>query len=716
MNVKTWGKLALQVLLATSVVSVAGAEKDVRTNYTMDPVVVTAQKTFGSMYSDVSPLGMLGKQTTMETPVSMTTMNNTAFSLFGTPGDELYSGLTIDPAIRESTSSISLRGFYTTTDAMTINGVPGMVADSDLATNFVEEATVIAGPNMVYNGGNTNSRPTSGGSINLTAKKALDEPIRNFTFSYGTANLFTQAIDMGERFGKNKAWGVRINAMHRDGQTSVHGEKKPLKNIYINIDNENEKISSNLLIGYEDNKHFGGQIYWEPNYKGSKVFTLPKATNGGHNILPTWAKTERITKLAIFNHKQKLGENVYAFVNAGVQETKMPIHTKAQWGSAQYPFATEGDLLAGNYSFALQTQAEKVRKSNVGAGLSINHKFGEVNNTLVVGVDTSHQKNWKGKTIKIPAFTGNLYENNNALEPTWKNDESVKESSRVKVSSVSVVDTMHLLDNKLTLLAGVHHHRYTPGDADDYKDSTSATVPTFGVAYKVNDKLMVYGNYAQDFQSGKEVPNNYSHYTNAGKLLDPYKDTSKELGVKYQTESFLHTLALFTVDGPGFDGLKNGEYGQFANRSYKGLTYIVGGQLNSNLDFFGGVSYTREKYTENVNNKGWEGTQAAGIPYWNGSLGAKYHYNEQTDILGRIVYTGSADLVQKENGNRTKEPGYARFDLGVAYKTKIHDNPVEFTAMLYNIFDKTYWITANMGNQIKPGIARFLSLSATMKF
>ncbi len=680
--------------------------------YDFEGFIIEGTAYYGGMMGNTGYMGnMLNNKNIMDIPMETTSIGQEGIKTFAMPGNELYDALTISPAIRQSTSSVGLRGTYTTADSMSINGVSGMVGDTDMATNFLERVDILSGPNMVFSGSTSNTGTKSGGSIILQSKKAKLTPQNDLDIKYTSKGRFTEAIDVGRRFGDNNEWGIRINAMHRDGEGAINDAENNVKNVYINLDYVASKTNTNLLLGYEDRHKFGGSSYWRPQGSNSSTAFVPKAPDGSYNQLPHWAQKHTKNTIVVVNHNQKLNDNFSAFFNAGYRKTEVPLELG---GSTNNPLIfNQNGSFSGDFKYTnIRTKATKTEKYYVGAGVRLNNEFKNIKNELVVGVDRSHHKDWSGKETKlINELIGNIYQNNYWDVPSYTVDRNMVLKNKRYVNSISAVDTMRLLDDKLIIMAGVHYHEYQPygvsnGNAKK-TDSFSQICPAFGVSYKINPNFMVYANHAEDFQTGKVVPSG-KDYINEGELLDPDITKSNEIGFKYMDKKFLHTLSFFYMDDPSYaENEATKYYGKEGNDIYKGGVYSVAGSIDDNWDIFGGIGYARRIWDKNTDPIK-QGRDTDGIPKWNGSLGAIYHADDNLDILGRLTYIGKADIYY----GKLTVPSSTRVDLGLNYKTNWKDTPVTLTAMCYNIFDNNYWLTANQGNHLKASDPRTFMLSA----
>lgn len=62
---------------------------------------------------------------------------------------------------------------------------------------------------------------------------------------------------MGKRFGGNNEWGVRINALHANGDLAVDGTRDKKRDIAINIDHRAKRSKSNIFFSYDYDEQWG---------------------------------------------------------------------------------------------------------------------------------------------------------------------------------------------------------------------------------------------------------------------------------------------------------------------------------------------------------------------------------------------------------------------------------------------------------------------------
>ena len=154
-------------------------------NYQLNGITVYADKGNGTL---VRPLGefvdqhqnipLMGTKDTFDVPFNSTTVSQKASEYFSSPDKGFVDMLTLNPAVRDDSRStfnnfIDIRGVMMNAGSMYINGIPNMMSRTDqmfTTDNFVNKATVIAGPNIGI-GGTPMAQYPGGGAIYFESKK-----------------------------------------------------------------------------------------------------------------------------------------------------------------------------------------------------------------------------------------------------------------------------------------------------------------------------------------------------------------------------------------------------------------------------------------------------------------------------------------------------------------------------------------------------------------
>ncbi|MGM9571177.1 MAG: TonB-dependent receptor [bacterium] len=692
----------------------ASSDDDLMPHFELAEVIVNGKRYIAGQYMRATNnIGILGEMEQMKTPISVTTISEKAVEDFISPTDGLAGLLSLVPSVQyvgnPAVDQVTIRGFYDDGRGYTVNGIPGMTAMNRQSINYIDSVDVIEGPSTGITGTSYNAK--AGGTININSKKALDDPINKVRLSWYSDNAYEEAVDLGRRFGKDNRYGVRINASNVNGDRGIDHWNLKQKDFHINLDQETDRSKTNLMLGYVDTDSQGRPIYTK---LGSGVTAVPAAPKGSNNLNPEWRQDKYKQYVMTLNHEQKLADNVSAFLNAG--------HYKQDWYYCLEN--SSGTTLInnnGDYTTSFEVWPIIEKKDYVQIGLRGNFKIDSLTNNYVIGVD--RQWRYSGSAGKSfgGSFTGNIYNPDSAswIKPDGQPELTAPYTAKSVMNGWSIMDTITDKDEKLSVLLGVHGHTYqndskinTPNRTNNGGVSNSVS-PTYGINYNFNPRLSAFMSHTEQFVGGSLVSG--SKYVNNGTVLDPARTKQNEIGVKFKTGDFFHKLSWFDIKQPtAVDipaGYTNSAGVEMQYRSYdgetrhKGLEYTATGSLNDKWNLIGGFMYLdaeRSKTNGGTN----DGKRPNGVPEWTANLGLEYELNDNFAALVRADYIGSSMV----NDEKFKVPGYFRFDLGVKYKTQIHNVPVMVRAMCYNVTDKKYW--QPQGNNLYIGSPRTFTLSA----
>lgn len=739
-------KLALAVALAalgTSTVWPGGASAAEKTGahdagtgsvdtYELEPVDVTGARMDDgkNLTSSTGGTGFLGTKDVMDVPFTQTNITNKAITQYGDASEPLTSALLMSPSVRTSSSTMyndfSIRGFQMNAYQFKVNGVPGMFSQTNMPSNFVDRMEVVSGPAIGIHG-STNSE-SAGGSVNLVTKRAEYGKERlTYTETIGSGGALGEIVDIGRRFGKSEAWGLRINAENIQGKTAVDGEKLTTRDFYVNLDHAGRRSTTNLFAGYRYTKNEGGQRYFDFSGTGANRYTgdrLPSAPSGRRNYSFPGQYIAVKTWTAVLNHEQKLGDTWKAFFNAGYSRN---------YGSGYVMTASSKVFVrneAGDFANTLWTRSYGIRNVYAQLGVRGTLRIGDVKNDVVLALD----RDW------YHAYWG--YERNGQYGNDVPNFGSVEGSLRDGVRSViwnympasvhgaiksgvttysgiSLTDTIEY--KKIAVLLGVHHHSvkatsYSYKTGYDRSRGTtvgsSANSPTYGIVYRPMGDLSIYANHSQSFDKGSVVGDGKM---NTGAMLAPAQTKQDEIGVKYRKHGILAGLSVFRIEQDRtmdvrYAGDPRDTTVMEGKNKFRGVELSVSGQIAPKWTLTGGLMrLSTEQKTSTVYN----GKDIAGIAGWSGMLAVEYAPDTQLTAFARAIYSGAAPIYTSD-ARKLDVPSYVTCDLGVTYKTKFGAVPAALSLTCYNLFDKRYWMSRPTYNFGIQGYPRSLVLSMTM--
>ncbi len=726
--IMTKKQLALAVAIAalgTSTVwmsNVSAAEKetvhgggaDAVDTYELDPVDVEGQrdeKNTENFVAAEGTVGFLGEKTALETPFTTTNITKETIASFGDPSQPLDSVLSISPSIRPTGSILhndfQHRGFRANGTSTYVNNVPGMFTQFNAPMYVIERADVISGPNSGLAGTGTQYESTAaGGIVNFTTKRAGAEDLRRLTLTHSGQSMNGVYFDLGHRFGKNKEWGVRLNAEKVHGETAVDGQKVKSAGIFINIDHEDAKSKTNFFTGYRQNQIVGGQRWFKI---GAGVTKLPAVPKASRSYSFEGMDKESYGWMMILNHEQKLSSDWKWFVNAGMLKNKLNRNVMYQY-SALTILNDNGD-----FDLSYQRTTTPQRANYIQTGFTGKFETGNANHEMTIAVDRA----WRGReaataspTLNIG--TGNIYTGVFHQTGDPRTDYSIGMNNKTSIKGISLVDSITL--NKWNMILGVHHHssnvkayNLTTGRVSSSVDS-SATTPTYTLSYRPTEDITVYASHAEYFDVGTVVSTSYQ---NAGTILPPFKTKQNELGVKYANKDILYSLAFFDIKQASNIAVNRGAAKDYLEQDgeerHRGIELGIGGRLAPKWSVAAGLAYMQATY-ERTAKGAKDGRTPDGQPRWNGTLMARYAADDKFSAFARMTYAGAAWTYNQ----KFKVPSNAVFDVGMNYKTNLGSVPTTFGLTVYNVLNKEYWMASRSDQSLYLSTPRTFALTMAM--
>ncbi|WP_407398459.1 TonB-dependent receptor [Anaerovibrio sp.] len=725
MGKKKW--LALAVLTAITTGSMSGAYVSDTTDSDYEDVIVERARVdfAGGMVAREESVGLLGKKDVMETPFQVMTFDYEKTKVFNTsPDRSIMDIIRFSPSVRTSmgldSGTAYIRGMGANGKSWFINGIPGVSHQKVMTSDFIDKVTVISGPAIGVRGTNAAWQENTGGIVDMQSKRASDAGDRNISIGFSGKSYFSQSIDFGERFGKNKEWGIRVNATHGEGKLAVDNAEMKQLDFYVNIDHRDAKSNTNLLIGYDETKQNGNG--GNSLSIGNKVTAIPAAPDGSINFSPAWNEDEYSNWMFTFNHEQHFTDHLTGFIDAGRH-----VEDYSSWiqGYSKMLQNNAGDYYANSltgYGSGFSQWPVYHVDEYFRIGVKGDFKTGDWKHDYVLSFD----KHWfERRTVAnygtdsapglyIPA-PGNIYTTNNVTTNYSFPRSRLSIQQKLNMTGWHVIDTITSPNERLFVTLGLHGHNGVRAQNYDGKTGmkidAGSTCPTVAVAYKFDDHVTAYVNHSESFDEGSVVSN--PKYKNYGESIDPSKTRQNEIGIKYYNAGMVQTFSLFNIKKQGINDVigDDGFLYQKVDKQmhYNGMEYSAAGKIYGKLDGIFALSC--------LNIRNTDGTGALGLSKWAGNFGLIYKPDNNWSMIGRYNYASSARVRHASaTANALDVPSYGTLDLGVVYNTKFNDNDLTLSLMCNNVFNKRYWYTNPGSGNLNLGMPRSITFNATLKF
>lgn len=637
--------------------------------------------------------GALGARTQLDTPFSTTVVKSE--DLAERQVSKLGDVFALDASVSDNSgaysswaSYISVRGLpLDWQNAYRIDGKPFLSYTITLPYEHFEQIELLKGSSgFMYGFG------SPGGIVNYVTKKPGDTPVRSVDIGYKSDSLWSEHVDLGDRFGAEDRFGYRLNATHEDGKTFNDGTLRR-NSLSLALD---ARLTRDLLWDFNalyQDRSATGQT---PSiYLGSYVdISLPSVISGANQNL--------------------LGPGQHLSNNLQLYSTGLQYQIAPDWAlSTSYSHSTatrnrnEGILFltnaSGDYDDYRSDTREGHRFDQAQALLQGLLRTGAVEHRLVVGASWQKQGNdYSSNAVYQQIGTGNLYrQNTNSYFSTT--DFSLYHFSDVTQRAVFASDTVKLSD-RWSVLAGLRNTDY---EQTGYTKNGVVT-PTLALMFNPAPHTTVYTSYVESLEQGATVGITYA---NRNEQLAPLKSKQYELGIKTERDRWSATAALFRIE-------RGAEYANSANvlvqdgqSIYQGLEVGATTRLGSQWQLGGNLMVLDTSYERGSS---YQGNRVAGAPDFVAATQLSWDVAQLPGLKlsADAKYTG-ATMLNASNG--LKLPGYALANVGASYTTRIGGYATTWRVAVNNLADKRYW-EFQYENYIKPGDPRTVGVGAKLDF
>ena len=659
----------------------------------------------GVYHGEIIGFGLMGDRSIMETPMTAYVLNERAIADYSEPHAPANSVLRNAPSVKAGATlthnDFSIRGHYLQGASFYVNGIPGLYSQMIAPTYNAEKIELISGPSMI--GGTQMERNSVAGYVNFVSKKADLTPNTSFTQTFSGRGQWGEYLDIGRRFGKNNAWGVRVNVGISNGETAIQDARLNTKGLFINLDHEDENSSSNLLLGYQYQKVRGGMRWFK---KDGSFTQWPSPPSLSNNVsFDQMLKEENETLLA-FNHKQNLSKNLSLFLNIGLLDSDLERNI-SPLGSAYGITSSQG-----NYRFRTFNGRTPNKYSYYGLGFTQKFFVKGAENQITLAVDHIGQKSYTNTSINrvgFGYFYGNIYTGNPNIPTQDFPAPDKKLSAKTSLNGVSLTDSIKM--NKLQLTFGAHYHKADVKEYNYRGDQTKriaadTTSPIIGILYQPTKELTFYASHTEAFSKGDTVG---SGYVNTGEMLAPTKSKENELGIKWLRGSGFMALSFFDIREQGYidEERTAGKYRTpNGENQFRGAELSFTHDINAKWSLFGGVMYV-DAVRRKTQGGALDGLKVDGSSRWNGVLGVNYRADQKTELFARMLSNGKT----YDYNQTITLPSYTTFDLGIRHKCRVGDTNMTIMAACYNVTGRDYWMTRSGGNEILLGTPRTFMFS-----
>lgn len=591
--------------------------------------------------------------------------------------------------------SFTMRGFDSQ-GAVYRNGI--RLYEQTFETANLQQIEVLKGPASVLYG-----RTEPGGLVNITTKKPLDTPYYALEQQIGSYDLYRSTIDATGPLNKDKTLLYRLNMAYQDSNSFRDLIDKERKFVAPSLSwLPNDKFELNLNFEYRNDRFHGdGGIPPIGNRPANVpisfsftdaplVSTLESYTSGmdwTFKFNDNWKLTNRfLYQQSKYNWNDLWQGGAYQENGRWLMDRSWII----QGPGTTNNYATNLDLTGNFNTFGIKHTALFGFDYYLRERHDFNNNWGPLDLADAPPMDVFNPVHG---LMRVPRLQPNA---------SWL-DESDWFGLYLQ-DQMTFFDKLHILmggryDNALRQSA----YGSTPESLHPTPETISEFNPRFGFVYQPWQWLSVYGNYT-------ESVGRYNGLGANNVVLNAEHAKQYEIGLKneFLDGALSSTLAYFHIDKtnvatPDFSTVDN----PYDSRSVggirsQGLELDVTGKITDKLSMIGSYAYTDARVTKDFDNNGGSGNTGNryfNVPEHSASLWSKYDIDDHFTVGTGTYLAGSrqGDLV-----NSYQMPGYVRWDLMAAYKTRVGKSKLTTQLNVNNILDKHYYLSSNSGPQILP--------------
>ena len=594
-------------------------------------------------------------------------------------------------------SIISARGFTLDNrfnyrrDGLPIN------AETAIALDNKERLEVLKGTSGIQAG---TSAP--GGLVNLVVKRPAGT-IRSARIEARQAGSLLAAVDLGERFGTDSAFGVRLNIAaerldpperHTQGQRSMFalaGDWQLSADTLLQAEIESSHQSQPSVAGFS----MLGNIVPAASSIDPRInlndqpWRQPVVMDGNTASLRLLQRLPGDWRLTVHALQQRLKSDDRTAFPYGVYDPET--YDCPQWCDR---YAPDGTFTYWQYisdnerrtSNALQiTLAGKV------SGAGIDHQ-------IETGVlFTRYRGRFQDQVFDI-AGTGRIDGSLNIPPSPGGTDANTNRDERS--TEVFVRDTMRIAANT-QLFAGLRHtalnrrsQRTSPASdglrATAYNQGVNA--PWLAVTHQLAPRTVVYASWGQGVES--DVAPSRARYKNAGEVFT-LKSRQIEAGVKHQDDDFDASATVFDIARSQTADIGSCSAAGTCARvidgraAHRGLEAAVNWRNDAWL-WQASAMWLRAERRGSANPSA-NGTRPVNVPVATLRLGGEYRVAAVPELALLAALSAESNRVVLPYDQSVRIPGWSRIDLGARWRQTVGPAALLWRVGLDNATDRRAW-------------------------
>jgi iron complex outermembrane receptor protein len=522
------------------------------------------------------------------------------------------------------------------------------------------------------------------GIVNLVTKRAGDIDVTSFAAAGNSFGQYGGSVDIGRRLGAEKEVGIRVNASGVHLENGIHQTGGNGRFASVGFD---FRVTSRFSLqgDYEYYaKHVleqGGVSLLAPVNGVVPITPVPNPRNlltGTWNLYPPHTRNQQIRADYIINDNWKVlaetGRSDADRTRYTVRIGNYNIVTGAG-GVVNVQFAGQNYKNSFNRYEALGKFSTWFMTHDLTVGASQSERdaisTGQISTTLA-----TRQNIFDPITLPPPVFTGTP-----TILPVQKSyDEGYYAYDTIGVTS------------KAKVLLGI---RRTKDDETTATRSTTSTVktPAYGALYDLLPSLTLFASYMEGLEAGGTAP---ATAVNSNEILPSAVSKQKEVGIR---DSHIRGLSLnasyfkITRANAVTDPVTR-IFGNSGEIEYTGVESTVSYDFLRRWTASGALQYLKAKQV--TPDPQFNGFVPENTPKMIGNASIAYR---PPWVPGLSLNAGLSAVTNRYVNNQQQNtiPGYALYNAGIGYTTRIFGKRAAFQLNGDNLGNRRYWNSVQTG-------------------
>lgn len=693
----TFAPLALALALVLAAPARAADDgADAAPQNTQTPVQLDAINVHEQRPRNRSSLGGYGDAALLDTPASIGSIDRE--QLADRQVRTLDEVLRADASTGDSYAAIgyyqnfSVRGYpLNPANSYRINGLT-LVGEQQVALENKEQVQVLKGLSGLQSGVNE-----PGGLIGFVTKRPQD--VRSLTVGTDDEGSRYAAADLGGWFGRDRQFGLRVNAAHESIRSYVDHADGNRNFLSLAADWKiNTQSLLQLDVEYQDKQQRS-----VPGYQLLGGTTVPHDVSV-HRLLAyqPWGKPVGIDSLNTqARYLYRFNDTWSAELAAAHSRAVIDDYSIFPWGcygvascaddALPNHFGSDGGYDISDYRSPDDTRRNDQAKATVSGTFAT----GPLQHQLSAGVDYLRRTIDRHGSINEWIGTGNIDSDPELLAPATGVELGPKQRRFDSTQKALLASDRIDFGTAWQLLLGARQVRYQERVRDRDGVLTRSTrlselLPQAALLFKPRQDVSTYASFAKGLSPGGTAP----WFTdNADEILEPTFSYQTEVGAKYERDGLRLGAALFDIrqayqyTQPQADGsLLFVQQGRQHNR---GIELSADGAVAERLRLWASVAAIRAR-AEDTGTPAYEGHQSLNVPKLRASVQASWEVPglEGLALLGGAQYSGGK---YADRDGLVEVGGYTVYNLGARYATRFGALPATLRLSVDNVGDKLYW-------------------------